>query len=87
MASVSVEMASSSDQSIVVGGGQAGMSAANTVLENGGRASEGKGRSNPNSPMLCESGPDVEWLMDKFCLDLSLRFACVSQSSIAVRVA
>ena len=33
---VSVAMASLSDQSIVVGGGLAGMSAANTVPENGG---------------------------------------------------
>ena len=30
-------MASVSDQAIVVGGGLAGMSAANTILENGGR--------------------------------------------------
>ena len=33
--SVSLAMASLSDQSIVVGGGLAGMSAADTVLENG----------------------------------------------------
>ena len=35
LVSISFEMASLSDQSIVVGGGLAGMSAADTVLENG----------------------------------------------------
>ena len=105
------------NQAIVVGGGLGGMSAANTVLENGGRVVlldkssfcggnstkatsgiNGAGtRSQKNKgiedskelfnadtlkggakkpeivKILCDnSGPDVEWLMDKFNLDLSL---------------
>ncbi|KAL9139004.1 succinate dehydrogenaase [Amphidinium carterae] len=105
------------DQAIVVGGGLAGMSAANTVLENGGRvvlldkssfcggnstkATSGINGANTRTQrdqgikdstelftndtmkggakkpeivkVLCEnSGADVEWLMDKFNLDLSL---------------
>merc|ERR1719453_2649174 len=104
-------------QAIVVGGGLAGMSAANTVLENNGkvvlidksafcggnstkatsgingagtRSQKAKGindnadiftadtlRGGAKKPelakVLCDnSGPDVEWLMDKFGLDLSL---------------
>ena len=114
---VSVAMASLSDQSIVVGGGLAGMSAANTVPENGGsvllldksffcggnstKATSGINGANTRTQrdkgikdsaelftsdtlkggakkpelakVLCEnSGADVEWLMDKFNLDLSL---------------
>ena len=34
---ISVAMAIRSDQAVVVGGGLAGMSAANTIFENGGR--------------------------------------------------
>jgi len=105
------------DQAIVVGGGLAGMSAANTVLENGGRVvlldkssfcggnstkatsgingSDTKAQRANNikdsaelftsdtlkggakrpevAKLMCDnSGPDVEWLMDKFNLDLSL---------------
>jgi flavocytochrome c len=104
-------------QAIVLGGGLAGVSAANTVLECGGRvvlldkssfcggnstkATSGINGANTRSQrmqghfdsneifvadtlrggakkpelakVLCEnSGPDVEWLMDKFDLDLSL---------------
>merc|ERR1719453_2131872 len=104
-------------QAIVVGGGLAGMSAANTVLENNGkvvlidksafcggnstkatsgingagtRSQKAKGINDNASiftadtlkggakkpelaKVLCEnSGADVEWLMDKFQLDLSL---------------
>merc|ERR1719453_2856973 len=104
-------------QAIVVGGGLAGMSAANTVLENNGKvvlidksafcggnstkATSGingagtrtqKAKGIPDGPelftadtmkggakrpelakVLCEnSGADVDWLMDKFNLDLSL---------------
>jgi len=104
-------------QAIVVGGGLAGVSAANTILENGGnvilldkssfcggnstKATSGINGANTRSQrmkgvfdsneiftadtlrggakkpdlvkVLCEnSGPDVEWLMDKFGLDLSL---------------
>jgi flavocytochrome c len=106
-----------SDTAIVVGGGLAGMSAANTVLENNGKvvlidksafcggnstkATSGingagtktqKEKGIPDTPtlftndtlkggakkpelakVLCEnSGADVDWLMDKFNLDLSL---------------
>lgn len=106
-----------SDQAIVVGGGLGGMSAANTVVENGGRvvlldkssfcggnstkatsgingantkAQKAKGindtteifvsdtvKGGAKKPdlvqVLCaNSGADVEWLMDKFNLDLSL---------------
>jgi len=106
-----------SDQAIVVGGGLAGMSAANSVLENGGRVvlldkssfcggnstkatsgingAETKtqkakgiddtislftsdtlkgGAKNPDVvKVLCgNSGADVDWLVDKFNLDLSL---------------
>merc|ERR1712048_212411 len=105
------------DKAIVVGGGLAGMSAANTVLENGGKVvlidkssfcggNSTKATSGINGAatktqrqqgiedskelftsdtlkggakrpeivkVLCEnSGADVEWLMDKFNLDLSL---------------
>merc|ERR1719506_3101206 len=104
-------------QAIVVGGGLAGMSAANTVLENnrkvvlvdksafcGGNSTKAtsgingagtrtqKAKGIPDGPVLftadtmkggakkpelakvlCEnSGADVDWLMDKFNLDLSL---------------
>merc|ERR1719453_1121147 len=104
-------------QAIVVGGGLAGMSAANTVLENNGkvvlidksafcggnstkatsgingagtRTQKAKGipdnkelftkdtlKGGAKKPelaaVLCEnSGADVDWLMDKFSLDLSL---------------
>jgi flavocytochrome c len=104
-------------QAIVLGGGLAGVSAANTVLECGGKvvlldkssfcggnstkATSGINGANTRSQrmkgvfdsnqiftedtlrggakkpeivkVLCEnSGPDVEWLMDKFELDLSL---------------
>merc|ERR1712127_952559 len=110
-------MGSFAPQAIVVGGGLAGMSAANTVLENNGRvvlidksafcggnstkATSGingagtrtqKAQGIPDTPLLftndtlkggakrpelakvlCEnSGADVDWLMDKFNLDLSL---------------
>merc|ERR1719272_2450913 len=106
-----------SDQGIVVGSGLAGMSAANSLLENGGRvvlldkssfcggnstkATSGINGSNTKAQrannitdsaelftsdtlkggakrpevakLMCDnSGPDVEWLMDKFNLDLSL---------------
>jgi len=106
-----------SDQAIVVGGGLAGMSAANTVLENGGRVvlidkssfcggNSTKATSGINGAatkaqaangikdsielftsdtlkggakkpdvvkVLCgNSGLDVDWLVDKFNLDLSL---------------
>jgi len=106
-----------SDTAIVVGGGLAGMSAANTVMENNGKcvlidksafcggnstkATSGingadtrtqKAQNIPDSAtlflndtlkggakkpelakVLCEnSGADVDWLMDKFNLDLSL---------------
>jgi len=105
------------DQAIVVGGGLAGMSAANTVLENGGKVilldkssfcggnstkatsgingaatktQKAKGiddsvdlftsdtlKGGAKKPdvvkILCgNSGADVDWLMDKFNLDLSL---------------
>jgi len=105
------------DQAVVVGGGLAGMSAANTVLENGGRivlvdkssfcggnstkATSGingaetrtqkekgikdtielftsdtlkGGAKKPEiAKILCaNSGADVDWLVDKFNLDLSL---------------
>merc|ERR1712137_452792 len=105
------------EQAIVVGGGLAGVSACNTVLENGGkvllvdkssfcggnstkatsginggptRSQKAKGiedskelftsdtlKGGAKKPelvkVLCEnSGADVEWLMDKFALDLSL---------------
>jgi len=105
------------DQAIVVGGGLAGMSAANTVLENGGKVilldkssfcggnstkatsgingaatktQKAKGiddsvelftsdtlKGGAKKPdvvkVLCgNSGGDVDWLMDKFNLDLSL---------------
>jgi flavocytochrome c len=105
------------NQAIVVGGGLAGMSAANTLLENGGcvvlldkssfcggnstKATSGINGSNTKAQrahnikdsaelftqdtlkggakrpevakLMCDnSGPDVEWLMDKFNLDLSL---------------
>merc|ERR1719383_79528 len=108
---------SKSDQAIVVAGGLAGMSAANTVLENGGcvvlldkssfcggnstKATSGINGANTRTQrekgikdsadlftsdtlkggakkpelakVLCEnSGADVEWLVDKFNLDLSL---------------
>jgi flavocytochrome c len=104
-------------QAIVVGGGLAGVSAANTILELGGKcilldkssfcggnstkATSGINGANTRSQrmkgvfdsnetftadtlrggakkpeivkVLCEnSGPDVEWLMDNFALDLSL---------------
>ena len=104
-------------QAIVLGGGLAGVSAANTVLECGGnvvlldkssfcggnstKATSGINGANTRSQrmkgvfdsneiftadtlrggakkpeivkVLCEnSGPDVEWLMDNFGLDLSL---------------
>ena len=104
-------------QVIVIGGGLAGFSAANTVLENGGRVvildkmafcggnstkatsgingSETKTQKNLNikdsnelffqdtmrggatqahlAKVLCyESGPSVDWLIEKFDLDLSL---------------
>ena len=110
-------MASVSGQAVVVGGGLAGMSAANTILENGGRvvlldksfccggistkATSGINGANTRTQrekgikgsadlftsdtlkggakkpelvkVLCEnSGADVEWLMDRFYLDLSL---------------
>jgi len=106
-----------SDQAIVVGGGLAGMSAANTILENGGRvvlldkssfcggnstkatsgingaatkAQKAKGiqdsielftsdtlKGGAKKPevakVLCgNSGNDVDWLVEKFNLDLSL---------------
>ena len=112
-----VVMASVSGQAVVVGGGLAGMSAANTILENGGRvvlldksfccggnstkATSGINGANTRTQrekgikdsadlftsdplkggakkpklvkVLCEnSGADVEWLMDRFYLDLSL---------------
>merc|ERR1719229_307591 len=105
------------DQAIVVGGGLAGVSACNTVVENGGkvvlldkssfcggnstkatsgingaatRTQKAKGIEDSSelftkdtlkggakkpelAKVLCEnSGADVEWLMDKFALDLSL---------------
>merc|ERR1719236_126583 len=110
-------MTSSMTKAIVVGGGLAGMSAANTVLENGGRvvlldkssfcggnstkATSGingaetktqKAKGIPDTielftsdtlkggakkpeiaKIMCDnSGEDVNWLMDKFNLDLSL---------------
>jgi flavocytochrome c len=105
------------DMAIVVGGGLAGMSAANTVLENGGKVvlldkssfcggnstkatsgingsatktQKAKGIADTNEiftndtlkggakkpelvKVLCHnSGPDVDWLVEKFNLDLSL---------------
>ena len=67
MAFVSVAMASSSDQPLVVGGGLAGRSAANAFLENGGRATEGRGDEARTRQCYAKtSGADVEWLMDKF---------------------
>jgi succinate dehydrogenase/fumarate reductase flavoprotein subunit len=105
------------DLAIVVGGGLAGMSAANTVLENGGKVvlldkssfcggnstkatsgingsatktQKAKGIADTNEiftndtlkggakkpelvKVLCHnSGPDVDWLVEKFNLDLSL---------------
>merc|ERR1739848_497248 len=113
----SKEMTDSMTKAIVVGGGLAGMSAANTVLENGGRTvlldksafcggnstkatsgingAETKtqkakgigdsielftsdtlkgGAKRPEvAKVLCgNSGADVDWLVDKFNLDLSL---------------
>merc|ERR1711988_1739167 len=110
-------LAAGGPQAIVVGGGLAGMSAANTVLECGGKVvlldksslcggnstkatsgingagTKGQkakgiddsielftadtlkgGAKKPElAKVLCEnSGADVEWLMDKFALDLSL---------------
>merc|ERR1719453_1238267 len=110
-------MTDSMTKAIVVGGGLAGMSAANTILENGGsvvlldksafcggnstKATSGingaetktqkeqgiadtveiftgdclkGGAKKPEIvKVLCEnSGPDVDWLMDVFNLDLSL---------------
>merc|ERR1719203_1524965 len=54
------------NQVIVVGGGLGGMSAANTVIEGGGKKPE-------LARVLCgNSGADVDWLVDKFDLDLSL---------------
>merc|ERR1719203_78602 len=54
------------NQVIVVGGGLGGMSAANTVIEGGGKKPE-------LAKVLCgNSGADVDWLVDKFDLDLSL---------------
>ena len=61
----------------------AGMSAANTVLENGGSVFlldkftldtlKGGSKKPELAKVLCEnSGADVEWLLGKFCLDLSL---------------
>merc|ERR550514_1790143 len=69
-------------QSIVVGGGLAGFSAAHTVLEHGGKDTneifvndtlKGGAKKPEVAKVLCvESGPGVDWLMDKFELDLSL---------------
>merc|ERR1719203_1135025 len=54
------------NQVIVVGGGLGGMSAANTVIEGGGKKPE-------LAKVLCgNSGADVDWLVEKFNLDLSL---------------
>merc|ERR1719203_1577654 len=54
------------NQVIVVGGGLGGMSAANTVIEGGGKKPE-------LARVLCgNSGADVDWLVEKFNLDLSL---------------
>merc|ERR1719199_2418574 len=117
MKSVNLKALTGQGQVVVVGGGLAGVSACNTVVENGGRtvlidkssfcggnstkATSGingsatraqKAKGIEDSPelftadtlkggakrpelakLLCEnSGPDVEWLMDKFGLDLSL---------------
>merc|ERR1712136_677436 len=75
---------SKSDQAIVVGGGLAGMSGANTRTqrERGIKDSaelftsdtlKGGAKKPELAKVLCEnSGADVEWLMDKFNLDLSL---------------
>ena len=83
LVSILAAMASFSDQSIVVGGGLAGMSAANTVSENGGSVFlldkftsdtlKGGAKKPELAKVLCEnSGADVEWLLGKFSLDLSL---------------
>ena len=81
-------VASVSDQSIVVGGGLAGMSAANTFLENGSGVFllhkflldkftsdplKGGGKKPERAKVLCEnSGADVEWLTAVVNLNLSL---------------
>ena len=82
LVSILAAMASLSDQAIVVGG-LAGMSAANTVLENGGGVFlldkvtsdtlKGGAKKPELASVLCEnSGADVEWLLGKFSLNLSL---------------
>ena len=71
LASILATMASLPDQSIVVGGGLAGMSTANTVLEDGDSASlldkftsdtlQGGAKKPKLAKVLCEnSGADVE---------------------------
>ena len=58
------------------------LSVAGYWLEKAGRASEG--RSELAKGPVRKQWSAVEWLMDKLSLDLSLRFACVSQSSTTV---
>ena len=72
-----------SDQATADGGGLAGMPAVDTVLENGGSVVlldkftsdtlRGGAKKPELAKVLCEnSGADVEWLLGKFSLDLSV---------------